>query len=189
MGVNRKEFIKYACLSGACICGFSALATAKEFTGNTETKSSVPDKTTILLQEWIAGLITNLNEGVDKETLRKVIKKNASVHYNNLKMDDILKDFEGKPELFNKFIQEKWEWKIDYDKATNTIIASENKGVCACPLVNREKGASDAICYCAEGFVEKMYTKAIGKPVTTTVISSVLRGDKNCQYKIEWAKS
>ena len=186
MSVNRKEFIKFACLTGACMCGFSALASVNGKSENTDAVIAAPDKTTLLLQEWIAGMVVILNENLDKKTLRKVIKKNATVHYNSLKMDDLMKDFEGKPELFNKFLQEKWEWKIDYDPKTNTIIANENKGQCVCPMVNKEKGASDAICYCAEGFIEKMYTVAVGKPVKTTVISSVLRGDKNCLYKIQW---
>lgn len=47
------------------------------------------------MQEWISGLLSNLNSGLDKEEIRKIIRKSAIVHYNNLKMDDMLKEYEN----------------------------------------------------------------------------------------------
>lgn len=189
MAVNRKEFIKYACLTGVCICGFSALASTKENSENQESNLTAQDNNNILMQKWIASLLFNLNDGLDKETLRKIIKKSAIVHYNNIKTDDVLRDYVNDPEKFIVFLEEKWDWKIDYNASANTIIANENKNHCVCPMVNKEKGVSSAMCYCSEGFSEIMFSKVIGKPVTATVISSIQRGDKNCQYKIQWMKS
>ncbi len=186
MAINRKEFIKYAYITGACMCGFSALASNNQVTANNLTNLAPPDDKNLLLQEMISGLLSNLNDGLDTETLRKIIKKNAIIHYHNLKMDDMLKPFENNLSAFNIFLQEKWDWKIDYTVAAKTLIANENKNYCVCPMVNREKGGSGALCYCSEGFSELMFSKVIGKPVIANVISSVLRGDKNCQYKIEW---
>jgi len=173
MAVNRKEFIKYTCFTGVCMYGFSALAATKENSGNQETNSSIQEKDNILMQEWISGLLSNLNDGLDKETLRKTIKKCAIVHFNNLKMDDVLRDYENNPEKFIVFLEEKWDWKIDYNPSSNTIIANENKNHCVCPMANKEKGVSPAMCYCSEGFAEKMFSKVVGKPVMATVISSI----------------
>jgi hypothetical protein len=186
MAINRKEFIKYACLSGACMCGFSALPSSSQVTVNNVPNLTPADDKNLLLQDMISGLLSNLSDGLDKETLRKIIKKNAIIHYTNLKMDEVLKPFENNLSSFNTFLQEKWGWKIDYNASAKTLIANENKNFCVCPMVNREKGASGALCYCSESFSELMFSKVIGKPVTSNVISSVLRGDKNCQYKIEW---
>jgi hypothetical protein len=186
MAINRKEFIKYACLTGACMCGFSALASNNQVTTNNLTNLAPPDDKNLLLQEMISVLLSNLNDGLDKETLRKILKKNAIIHYQNLKMDNVLKPYENNLLAFNTFLQEKWDWKIDYNASAKSLIANENKNFCVCPMVNREKGAPGALCYCSEGFSELMFSKVIGKPVTATVVSSVLRGDKNCQYKIQW---
>jgi len=187
VALNRKEFLREACLSGICLCGFSALATAKDNAGNHESVPSTQDNNNALLQEWISVLLSNLNSGLDKEELRKTIKKSSIVHYNNLKMDEMLKDYENNLEKFIVFIEEKWGWKIEYNAQTKTIIANENKNYCVCPMVNKEKGISSAICYCSEGFAEKMFSKVIGRTVNATVVSSIQRGDISCKYKIEWA--
>ena len=189
MGVNRKEFIKYACLTGVCMCGFSALASTKENSEDQALNLPAQDNNAILMQEWISGLLSNLNDGLDKATLRKIVKKNAIVHYNNLKMDDVLKDYENNLEKFIVFLETKWNWKIEYNAATNKLVANENKSQCVCPMVNKEKGVSPAMCYCSEGFAENMFSKVMGKPVTATVVSSIQRGDKYCQYNVEWTKS
>ncbi len=102
-------------------------------------------------------------------------------------MDEILSSFINDLEGFLDHISENWDWKIDYDRNSGIIIGDENKETCVCPMVNQHKGKiSDAICYCFEGFSEKMFSMVIGKPVTATVISSILRGDKTCKYKIEF---
>lgn len=65
-------------------------------------------------------------------------------------------------------------------------MADENKSFCVCPLVNvKKKTVSDAICYCSEGFAELMFSAVFEKPVTAIVISSVIRGDSSCRYKID----
>jgi hypothetical protein len=182
--MDRKKFLTRVCTLGGCLCGFSALANSNPIPGNSNL--STDDDSHTLMQEWIASLLSNLDAGVHKQDLRKIIKKSAIVHYNNLKMDNLLKDYENKPKDFVTFIEEKWGWKVDYNPATKTITANENKNYCVCPMVNKEKGISSAICYCSEGFAEKMFSKVIGQPVNATVISSIHRGDKSCIYQIKW---
>lgn len=103
-------------------------------------------------------------------------------------MDDMLTDYEGKLERFIDFIEEKWGWKIEYNQVTKTLIADENKNYCVCPMVSKVKETKlPALCYCSEGFAEKMFSKVVGQPVTANVISSIQRGDKSCKYKITFS--
>jgi predicted hydrocarbon binding protein len=185
MSSTRKEFFKKICVAGACMCGFGMISMGKANLKSEATNNEQISKE-ILIQEWLAGLLSNLNGDFDQETLRRLIKKNAIVHYKNLKMDDMLKDYENNPEKFVTFISEKWGWKIDYNPSAKTLMADENKNYCVCPMVNKDKGVSPAICYCSEGFAEMMFSKVVGEPVKATVVSSIHRGDKSCQYKIEW---
>jgi predicted hydrocarbon binding protein len=100
-------------------------------------------------------------------------------------MNDMLKDYIGSPEKFIDFITEKWDWKFEFDKASGILIADENKSYCVCPLVNHTDGiGSSVMCYCSEGFAEKMFSPVFGHPVKAEVISSVLKGDASCKYKI-----
>ncbi len=185
MAINRKDFLKKACITGACFCGFGRIAFADA--GENEPKATVTeiDPEKHLLQGWTANLLLNLGSELEPEKLRDLIKKNAIIHFNELKMNEMLKEYVGNPSKFIDFISEKWGWKIEYDKASGIVIANENKSYCVCPMVNQAEGmGSSVMCNCSEGFAEKMFSTVFNSPVKATVISSVLRGDKNCIYKI-----
>lgn len=188
MSINRKDFLKTACLSGVCLCGFSAVALTANDTKTKEPAASTPDDKQVLIHDWVSILISNLDNSLDQESVRKVLRKSAIVHYNNLKMDEVLASYIGNLDKFIDFLQEKWNWKIDYNKATRTLIANENKSSCVCPIIqyNKEQDTS-AICYCSEGFAEKMFSTVTGVETTVTVISSIRRGDEQCKYKVVFA--
>jgi hypothetical protein len=186
--MKRKDFIKRACFSGTCLCGFGSLLLAGEGSADPGRSEEGNNDRQDLIQEWVANLLTNMNKGLDEESIRKVMKKCAVVHYNNLRMDDILTGYTGNLEAFMKFLEEKWGWKIQWDAAAKTLIADENKDYCVCPMVNREKDMkSAALCYCSEGFAEMMFGRVTGGPATATVISSIQRGDKSCKYKVTFS--
>jgi hypothetical protein len=180
--MERKEFLKKLCLSGACLCGFGSVS----LLANNENEP-VQDNKNQLSKEWLADLLSNLDQDIESETLRKIIKKSSILHYNQLKMDEMLHEYVGDLDKFRQFLENKWGWKIDYNKVTNVLIADENKSYCVCPVLEYKKGIkSSAICYCSEGFAEKMFSTVVGCPVTAEVISSVRRGDQTCKYKIQF---
>ena len=182
MNLTRKNFVKKACLSGACLCGFTTMLQAQ--TSN-ENEFAEPDPNQLLMQEWISTLLFNMDDQQDEEASRSILKTAAKAHYEHLQMDNILKPYEGNLEEFNAFIENKLKWKIDYQKEAGVLITNENKPSCVCPLVNKEKGVkSDILCYCSEGFAELMFSKVVGKKVETKVITSILRGDDHCSYEI-----
>ena len=185
MAINRKDFLKKACITGACLCGFGGIAFANDVEDELNSRDSEPDPGKHLIQGWTANLLANLNSEIEPEKFRNLIKKNAVIHFNELKMKDMLKDFIGNPDKFIAFISEKWGWKIEFDKSAGVLIADENKSYCVCPMVNQDERIGSAVmCNCSEGFAEKMFSEVFGKPVKAEVISSVLKGDKSCKYKI-----
>lgn len=179
MNNNRRQFLKKACFSGACMCGFTALVKA-----STE-EDIEPDSNKLLMYEWISSLMQSIDENEDENMSRQIMKKCAVAHYNHLKMDDLLKPYEGNLEKFNQFIENEWGWKIDFQKEKGILIADENKNFCVCPMVNQEKGVKSSIlCFCSEGFAELMFSKVAGYSVTAKIISSIHRGDDRCKYEI-----
>lgn len=179
--MDRKNFFKKACLAGVCFCGFSNISSL----ANSDT-SPIQDSNKQLNQDWLSNLLSNLNQDLDDEVLREIIKKSSTIHFNNLNMDDLLSDYKGDLDKFIKYIESIWGWKIDYNKTTKVLIADENKDYCVCPILEHKKGLNtSAICYCSEGFAEKMFSVVTGESVTAKVISSVRKGDKSCIYKIE----
>jgi hypothetical protein len=185
MSISRKEFFKTVCLSGACLCGFGMMTSPLAGSLNQNTATDESNGKELLLQALIAKVLTNLNSEFSKDEIRKVMKSCALVHYDNLKMDDLLKDYVGNLKKFISWIEENWGWKIEYNKELKTLIADENKSYCVCPMVNHQKESElPAMCYCSEGFAEKMFSTVADIPASATVVSSILRGDKSCQYKI-----
>lgn len=184
--ISRKVFFKNACFSGIFACGFGSIA----MSGNAENSDKTEvnqDDNQILIQTWISGLLSNIDKELDEEAKRKILKNCSVVHYENLKMNDVLSPYVGNLEGFIEFLEQKWDWKVDYDKATKTLIADENKNYCVCPIINNGSNINkSAICYCSEGFAEKMFSTVTGGSVKATVISSIQRGDERCKYKIDF---
>jgi len=178
MTINRKEFFRKACISGACLCGFGALSASADTFQN-----QPDDKEKVMFREWLSNLLSGLNP--NDEATKTAIKSAAIAHYNQLKMDEMLASYVGDLDKFAGFISEKWGWKIDFDKTTKTLVADENKDYCVCPVLpHNATTPATAMCYCSEGFAERMFSKVYGAPVSATVISSVRRGDKSCRYKV-----
>ena len=183
MTVNRKDFLKKVCFSGACLCGFGSIAFSKEVDDSNEDKMQTQKLS--LLQDWIASILLNVNDEFDKGSARKLIKKTAGVHFENLKMDTLLAEYKGDLDKFTVFLREKWGWKVDYDKEKRILIADENKNYWVCPIaVHKKDKDSSAICYCSEGFAEKMFSLVSGKQAQAEVIASIRKGDTSCKYKI-----
>ncbi len=181
LNMDRKSFFKKACFTGVCFCGFGSIS---GFANNNT--SEVLDENKQLKQDWLSNLLSNLDQNLDEEVLRKIIKKSSEIHYDNLKMDSLLSDYIGNLEGFNNYIEKTWGWKIHYNKREKVLIADENKDYCVCPVLeHNNKINTSAICYCSEGFAEKMFSVVTGVTVSAKVISSVRKGDKTCKYRIE----
>jgi len=183
MNKNRRNFLKKACVAGGCFCGFSFLAGQKVEAENNQEAEDAQKK---LMQEWISVLMVSLDEQTDEELSRQIMKSCARAHYDQLKMDEVLQPYEGNLEKFASFLEDSWNWKVDFDRENGIIYADENKNFCVCPMVNHQQGLNTGVlCYCSEGFAELMFSKVSGHPVQATVISSIHRGNDRCKYEIK----
>ena len=157
-------------------------------TENNATQQTQPDQNhdTLFASEWIANLLTVLDDGLAEETRASLLRGCAAAHYAKANMDAVVSLYTGNLAGFLQLLSEKWQWKIVYDQATQTITADENKPDCVCPLVQKAPGkVSATLCHCSEGFAEKMFSAVIEKPVEARVIRSILRGDQSCVYSIQ----
>lgn len=177
---TRKDFIKKACISSACLCGFASMAKSSN---NNETEESAPEIN--LHREWVLTLLENIEKSGNESIMKESIKSSAITHYQQLNMDEVLKPFIGNIEKFIEFLSNEWGWIIEYDRTLNKIIANENKKVCVCPILPPQKNKTNKlICYCSEGFAEIMFSKVLPKKVQAEVISSIHRGNEKCIYQI-----
>lgn len=189
--MDRKGFLRKACLAGACGCGFGVIAMqAGSLTDNDHDSQVVQENQSetenLVARKWLKNLLEHLDGTLEQEELRRIVKMSAVVHYDHLKMNDLLAGYKGRLKEFLGFLETEWGWKTDYDETAGVVIADENKSWCVCPVLGKtsEAGAAE-ICYCSEGFAELMFSEVAGIAVTARVISSVRRGDKSCIYRIE----
>jgi len=183
MGVKRREFLKSGCAACACLCGIATvLAAGSENKPKPEEKDNTKNN---LMYEWIAKLLIGLDKKADRKIIKEILKDCSDAHYKDLDMDNLLAPYKGDADAFLKFISEKWGWKTDYDRKAGIIIIDEGKSYCACPFVNNKNRLKSAVlCYCSEGFAEKMFSAVIGKPVSAEVTESILKGNPRCKYKV-----
>jgi hypothetical protein len=188
--MDRKGFLTKACLAGVCGCGFGALSLRAEnndIAGNYgriagESQATQENK---VPQQWLTTLLRNLDGSLEKDEIRKIVKLSSIVHFEDLRMDDMLSSYTGRLKDFLAFLETEWGWKINYNEATGVVLADENKSWCVCPVLGKTTEAGgEAICFCSEGFAELMFSKVTGVAVIAEVISSVRRGDKSCIYRI-----
>lgn len=178
--MDRKEFIQKACFAGVSFCGLCHLPVSA--TNDTPPTQDINNQ---LTRDWLSNLLSNIDQELDEEVLRKIVKKTSVVHYTDLNLDSTLSEYVGDLDKFIDYVERSWGWRIEYDREKKVLIADENKEYCVCPVLEHKKDVScSAICYCSEGFAERMFSVVTGVPVTAKVISSVRRGDKSCKYEI-----
>ncbi len=175
--------MKTTCLAGFCAC------VAEETTISGTAAGAVAQieapKPPSIPQKWIAALLPQLAEG-DREYAKRLLKSCSRSHYDDLKMQATVDRYRGKPDEFLAFLRKEWGWIIDYDRKRGVIQINENKSSCVCPLVQKNPGAELGIlCYCSEGFAEKMFSEVFGSAVRAEVTESILRGNKSCRYRID----
>ena len=140
-------------------------------------------------QKWIVTLIPRLAEG-DRDYARRILKGCAASHYEDLNMQATVDRYRGRMDEFLAFLRKEWGWIIDYDRSEGVIRVNENKSSCVCPLVPKDRTEDlGLLCYCSEGFAERMFSGVYGSAVRAVVTESILRGQKSCKYRIDLGPS
>lgn len=179
MALQRRGFIKKACLGGLCLCGFGQILGAQD--------SVAPVNS--MHREWIWQLLNGMEKETDPSTVHRLLKEAAKADYKRLNMDRVLAPYAGDPDGFCSFLEQDWGWKISFDREKEIILADENKPSCVCPLLKDAERLFPVLCYCSEGFAGLMFSAVFKCQVRASVVSSIQRGDSHCVYKIETGKT
>lgn len=141
----------------------------------------------LFTEGWNKELLRHLEEQPQIDAV-ELMHRCSEYHYRNMDMDQILDRFIGDLKGFLDFLSKEWGWIITYDENTRVITANENKEFCVCPMISAagDRKVSSVLCHCSEGFGKRMFGKVIGLEVEAEVTNSILRGDKNCIYRIKY---
>lgn len=189
---NRRDFLK-ACACTAGLCGFGSfldlMANDKVSPNDDDNAAkSEAEKNEAFALHWITELLESLdgNELTDAQ-LRAIVKKTSQAHHDLMNVPEMVKPYIGKPEEFIEFLQNAWGWEVKDNPSERLLTVNEKKPFCVCPLLKNASGKRyPALCYCSEGFAEKMFSIVYTHPVSVTVGASVQRGDPSCIYLIRY---
>ncbi len=183
---TRRGFLKH-CAGLACACWFGSVFDFKAFGQDNVEKPEINREEAFALQ-WITELLDSLsNNNLTDSQLRSIVKSTSQAHHDLLDVPEMVKPYIGKPSEFIEFLEKSWGWKVNDDSSKRLLIVDENKPKCVCPLLkNSADKLFPALCYCSEGFAEKMFSAVYGHPVAVTVAASIQRGAPSCVYHVAY---
>ena len=183
---TRRGFIK-GCAGLACTCWFGSLFSFAAKGNEIVEKPGINRDEAFALQ-WITELLDSLDKNqLTDSQLRDIVKSTSQAHHDLLNVPKMVKPYIGNPDAFIDFLQNAWGWIVTDNKTDHMLIVDENKPVCVCPLLkNTSNKLYPALCYCSEGFAEKMFSAVYRHPVDVKVAASIQRGDKSCIYHIHY---
>jgi len=135
------------------------------------------------MERWITCLIAGLDEHVDEETRAKVleqcgrqcqsqsfIKKARDIYRKSENIDEFLDNFR---QVYKHLHRDGDEVHIVYPK-------------CYCSHVNKIPSGklSATYCNCSRGWAQALFEGALGRPVEVIMEESIVKGDKQCKFRI-----
>ena len=205
--MDRKQFLRgvgRACAC-SCVCALaSSLGTipaqdstkkAAEKAKDEPAKKPRSQERMEFTERWAVRFFNVLDASLDEPTRKKIMMANGKACLLAWQ-----KATNQKPrtqpvtlEDFAKWVKVKgsrdyrMEGKViyfQYGSAAETGLPSPDNH-CLCPMVEtKPAGLSKTFCICSLGYVKEMHEQMFKKPVEVELVSSVLRGDPRCQFKI-----
>jgi hypothetical protein len=179
--MERKDFLKSACLYGFCGCIGMSLLTGNPLIAQPANSSDgeQPDWRIDFMQNRYRDLVYILNDSLDQETFIKVLNQLGAKCG-----EDFANKYKNNPDGFFDFIKSLWADSVDYDKENGTITVNEKvRDTCNCPFI-KGKDAPAVLCNCSLGTQKKIYESLFCRPVSVVLNKSVLQGDERCSFTI-----
>ncbi len=135
------------------------------------------------IEQWITQLIAGLDEHVDEETRVKILEqcgrqcqsqsfitKARGLHEKSKNIDEFLDNLE---QVYKNLHREGDKVYIVYPK-------------CYCSHVNKipPRKLSATYCSCSRGWAKALFEGALGRPVEVVMEESIVKGDKQCKFRI-----
>lgn len=183
---DRRNFFK-TLTCAACFFGLNSFLRLDAQENKSELASQTNRDEAFALH-WITELLESIEKvDLNESQLRSIIKNACKAHLDLLDVPKMVNPYIGNPDDFLDFLKDSWSWVVTNNQRDRKLIIDENKPFCVCPLLKNSTGKLyPALCYCSEGFAEKMFSLVYQYPVEVTVNASVQRGDPSCVYVVKY---
>ncbi len=190
--VLRRRFLRHSCGLGLCACAGSALMSQGGHADENNTaappeEAASPTDPAWRLQWWLshtqkqmAKLWELLETHLDEKTRVAILEQLGRNCAANLGW---AKQYQGNPDAFFEFMNQKTGEQLDYDKDKGVITVTTRERDCDCRMVN-SKITPPIFCACSIGWQKHTYETILGKKVDVRIKESVLRGSKRCVFEV-----
>ncbi len=138
-------------------------------------------------ENWLKELFRLMHSSLTQHEQKKLLESCGraclmpQMKYMALKIFNECSDLDEFVNLMNKTV-----YNEDHlTKNGTTLFGCYSQ--CYCPIVRSYKVAfPDYYCLCSQGWLKELYEKIFKKGIQVTIMSSIIRGDKQCTYKIDY---
>ncbi|MBP1607915.1 MAG: hypothetical protein H6Q04_150 [Acidobacteria bacterium] len=205
--LSRKKFLMGIGTTCACSCACALAANLKSLsaesgtkqttdkTENTPAKKSRSQERIEFTEKWAVRFFREFDANLDAPTRKKIMMANGKACLLAWQKETN-QQASTQPMTLERLAQLIKEKKSpDYQIEGNVIYfqfssAAETglpspENHCLCPMVeNKPTGLSPTFCLCSLGYVKEMHEQMFKKPIEVELLTSVLRGDPRCKFKI-----
>jgi hypothetical protein len=205
--ISRKRFLAGIGKACACSCACaladnlnsanakSSVGKSAERTEGTSAKKPRSQERMEFTEKWAARFFAVLDASLDAPTRKKIMMANGKACFLAWQQETNRKPG-AEAVTLERFAQRVREQKLlDYQVEGNVIyfqcLSTAETGQtspenhCLCPMVEtKPSGLSPTFCFCSLGYVQEMHEQIFKKPVKVELMSSVLRGDARCKFRI-----
>lgn len=189
--MNRREALKRIGIATMGLAVGSYETTfSQEVCNNKESTISVEEMDNLqFTRDWAKNFLDNIQTDCEqaadhKIDIKKTLMRCSAICFAKNGFEEKIKSC-GSFDKFIDFCEKELGWIVNYNRSEKVLVCDENKSECLCPIVKTCKGKVSAyMCCCTEGELKRIFETAYGGKVKTEVLSSILRGDKRCVYRI-----
>ncbi|HEY4785685.1 MAG TPA: hypothetical protein VIH57_06535 [Bacteroidales bacterium] len=182
--MERKDFFKNVCKSGACVCAGMMLLSPANLLANKDTPEEKKEDWRIgFMQKRIARLMKDMDDKLDKDTIVSLLE-NMGRYCANGNSENYVK-FKRDLNGYLKSI-EKWVEKVEHDEEKGIVkLIGKKNNRCFCPFVDISKMPKE-FCNCTKGWNKETYEAITGKQVDVKIDITVLWGGESCNFTITY---
>ena len=180
--MKREEFLKTAALCGFCACARMPAPGAEAVKDNPQLKALQRKMEFVHLR--FAKLIAMLGKTLPQAELNQLLDQLG--RECSREFAPLYGKFKGNVEGFLEMCRQDWKMKYKHDPvARRVVVYGEKTGKCVCPFVDPAR-MDAAFCNCSLGWQQETFSTVIGKEVKVSILNSVLRGGRSCDFAIDY---
>lgn len=177
--MQRRAFLKTACVSGLCSCTVSSLLAGDEAAAAPASPPSEDWRINFAKQRY-GKLVSIVATKVDAKTFAEILEEVGRFCSNQ----GFAGKFAGNIEGYLSEMQKRWGAQTDFDKERGIVrVAFQTNGDCGCPLMSKATVPA-AACSCSVGAIAQSFTVVSGRAARCELKESMLQGGTRCAFEI-----